>query len=386
MRVERPRVDQISQKRREPFLRFGFSSISFHKGKSNEYNSFSYNSRIDYSIRMSICCCICGLQIIPNDVNMCMDCLRTELGMHGVDERQMELVQCGKCARWHVRQDKWMHFEMESTQLLAMLLRKISGILTSCTILDASWIWTEPHSRRIKINVDVERSVLDNKAQIRHKIIVEFTVKMKQCLECIREATDHSWETCVQIRQRVRVKRSLEAVESMLVQGGYYHLISNMVVAKDGLDLYFKEKQQAERVVEFLSVNFPTKSKLSKKLVSKDGKSNLGNYEYTILLEVAPLCKGDLVMFKKEVMVVHRVTSSIHLVSASSALRLEIQANVYFGKPIQVLLSASQLVPFLVLDINPVQGGLQKVLRMDDEQSQADGNSILAEAEVLYIY
>lgn len=61
---------------------------------------------------MSIRCCLCGLQIAPNDANMCLDCLKTELGMYGVEERQMEAIQCGKCGRWHIRQDRWMPLEM----------------------------------------------------------------------------------------------------------------------------------------------------------------------------------------------------------------------------------------------------------------------------------
>jgi nonsense-mediated mRNA decay protein 3 len=92
-----------------------------------------------------------------------------------------------------------MFFAIESNELLAMFLRKVSSSFVATKIIDASWIWTEPHSRRIKMKIDVERAVLDGKAQIQHTIVVEFTVKMKQCMECIREATDHSWETCVQV-------------------------------------------------------------------------------------------------------------------------------------------------------------------------------------------
>ena len=187
-----------------------------------------------------------------------------------------------------------MSYEPESAELLAMLMRRVSSVLTATKIIDASWIWTEPHSRRMKINVDVERDVLDGKAQIRQKVIVEFTVKMKQCNDCVREALDHSWETLVQVRQRVGHKRNLDSLEQMLIEGGYSEFIQDLTVVKEGIDMYFKERQLAEKVIEFLSANFPTRSKTSKKLVSMDGKSNIAHCEYTVLLEVAPLCKGDL--------------------------------------------------------------------------------------------
>ena len=243
---------------------------------------------------MSISCCLCGLKIAPNDANMCLECLKTELGMHTVEEKQMEAVQCGKCGRWHVRQDRWMSYDHESSELLAMLMRRVSSVLTATKIIDASWIWTEPHSRRMKINVDVERDVLDGKAQIRQKIVVEFIVKMKQCNDCIREAVEHAWETLVQVRQRVGHKRNLDSLEQTLIEGGYYEFIQDIVVVREGIDMYFKERQLAEKVIDFISCNFPTRTKSSKKLVSKDSKSNTAHCEYTIFLEVAPLCKGDL--------------------------------------------------------------------------------------------
>lgn len=268
-----------------------------------------------------------------------------------------------------------------------MLLRKVSTVLSAAKIIDASWIWTEPHSKRIKMNVDVERSVLDGKAQIRQKIIIEFIIKAKQCMECIREATDHSWETCVQIRQRVGSQRGLDALEQMLIAGGYYHLIQDLVLCKEGIDLFFKEKQQADRIVEFLGANFPTRAKASKKLVSKDSKSNVGNYEYTILLEIAPICKGDLVLIGNgsaaELRLVHRVTSNLRFVSPLTALKQDLQSHLYFAKPFTALLTHAQLVSFIVLDINVLKDDNHSEVQTVTESGEESSAFLLAEAEVV---
>ena len=74
----------------------------------------------------------------------------------------------------------------------------------------------------------------------------------------------------------------------------------------------------------------------------------------------------------REVMLVHRVTSSIHLISPVTSARVEVLSNVYFAKPMPVLLSSPHLVPFIVLDITPVSG----------EGECPDPAVILAEAEV----
>ena len=47
----------------------------------------------------------------------------------------------------------------ESAELMALLLKKPRG-LGSVRLVDASFIWTEPHSRRIKIKACVQKEVV----------------------------------------------------------------------------------------------------------------------------------------------------------------------------------------------------------------------------------
>ena len=80
----------------------------------------------------------------------------------------------------------------------------------------------------------------------------------------------------------------------------------------------------------------------------------------------------------REVMLVHRVTSSIHLVSPITSARIEVPSNVYFAKPMPVLLSSPHLVPFVVLDITPASPN--DGLHGGEERSESA--VLLAEAEV----
>lgn len=41
----------------------------------------------------------------------------------------------------------WGHYEHESRELMAMCLKKVNG-LSRLRLIDAQWIWTEPHSKR----------------------------------------------------------------------------------------------------------------------------------------------------------------------------------------------------------------------------------------------
>ena len=89
---------------------------------------------------------------------------------------------------------------MESAGLMSVCLKKIPGLNNGkAKIIDAAWVWTEPHSKRLKISVEFEAGILDDKVKLRQKTIVEFVIKNKQCLQCITEATDHSWGCMIQV-------------------------------------------------------------------------------------------------------------------------------------------------------------------------------------------
>ena len=75
-------------------------------------------------------------------------------------------------------------------------------------------------------------------------------------------------------------------------------------------------------------------------------------------------------------MLVHRVTSSIHLISPITSARIEVPSNVYFAKPLTVLLSSPHLVQFIVLDITPLSSH-------DGTHGEEEHSAVMqAEAEV----
>lgn len=52
----------------------------------------------------------------------------------------------------------WKTAELESSELLAICLKNMKG-LKKIKLLDAKFIWTEPHSRRIKLKLTVQQEV-----------------------------------------------------------------------------------------------------------------------------------------------------------------------------------------------------------------------------------
>ena len=70
--------------------------------------------------------------------------------------------------------------------------------------MDAGFVWTEPHSRRIKVRLTVQQEVL-NATILQQSFVVEFVVEPMLCPNCIRDTVGmDQWNACVQLRRRCR--------------------------------------------------------------------------------------------------------------------------------------------------------------------------------------
>ena len=63
---------------------------------------------------------------------------------------QVTIVYCKSCGRYLVPPKQWIRAELESKELLTFCIKRIKG-LQKVKLIDASFIWTEPHSKRIKV-------------------------------------------------------------------------------------------------------------------------------------------------------------------------------------------------------------------------------------------
>ena len=97
-------------------------------------------------------CCICGVMTPKNAANTCINCLKSQIDITEGIPKELVLHHCRDCNRY--QRPPWTLCEPESAELLALCLKNIKG-LKRVKLLDASFIWTEPHSRRIKIKLTV---------------------------------------------------------------------------------------------------------------------------------------------------------------------------------------------------------------------------------------
>ena len=80
---------------------------------------------------------------------------------------------------------------------MAICLKRLKG-LKEIKLIDASFLWTEPHSKRLKVKLQVQAEVLGG-AILQQTFVVEYTVAYQMCPDCHRtEAKDH-WNCLVQV-------------------------------------------------------------------------------------------------------------------------------------------------------------------------------------------
>ena len=123
---------------------------------------------------------------------------------------------CRGCKRW--LGPPWVKCELESRDLLYMCLKKIPG-LNRVKLIDAAWIWTEAHSKRLRIKLTIQKEVMQ-KAVLQQSVVVEFSERNQQCPECQASYATGMWKSLVQVRQRVPHKRTFLHLEQLILKHG----------------------------------------------------------------------------------------------------------------------------------------------------------------------
>lgn len=259
----------------------------------------------------------------------------------------------------------------------ALCLKKIARPLLKVRLIDASFIWTEPHSRRIKLKVTIQKEVLANTV-LQQTFVLTLTVQTGQCPSCTRLAAKNTWKASVQLRQKVTHKRTFLFLEQLILKHNAHKDTNSIAEKRDGLDFFYTERNNAIKMCEFLASVVPVRCKGSEQLISQDTHNGTANYKFTYSVEIVPICKDDLVAIPRSLArswgnispltICSRVGNSMHLLDPMTLQQTDVTAPVYWRSPFDPLASVSDLVEFIVLDIEP--SGVQR------------GKYVLADAQV----
>ncbi|TCD61077.1 hypothetical protein EIP91_009061 [Steccherinum ochraceum] len=323
-----------------------------------------------------VLCADCGTPIVPNSANLCVACLRNTVDITEGIPKQASVSFCRNCERFLSPPATWAIARPESQELLAICLRKLKG-LSKVRLTEAHFIWTEPHSKRLRVSLTIQKEVLTSTI-LEQVFEIEYLVQHGQCPDCTKLAAKNTWKALVQVRQKVPHKRTFLYLEQLILKHGAQKDTISVKEAKDGLDFFFSSRSHALKMVEFLAGVVPIRSKSSEQLLSTDTHTNTANFKYTYSIEIIPICKDDLVCIPLKLAkqmsnvnplsICSRVGNTLHFLDVATLQSVEITSALYWRTPFESLATVTDLVEFTVLDVEPT--------------NQRKGKWVMADAQV----
>lgn len=124
----------------------------------------------------------------------------------------------------------------------------------------------------------------------------------------------------------------------------------------------------------------------SKKLISHNEQNSTANMKFTILIEIAPVCKDDLVLLPEKLsrklggigplVLCYKISKSINIVDVKTMETFEIDNATYWKYQFGSLMTRSDLVPFVVVNIDKVD------FEVNESKAAKRNKFKLVEAEV----
>lgn len=297
---------------------------------------------------------------------MCVNCIRTQVDITSGITKQVALTWCKLCGRWLQPPKHWFPAELESKELLTHCVRRVRGLGKS-RLVDAAFIWTEPHSMRLKVKMTVQAEVMRG-ALLQQSFVVDYVIERNACPHCVRTNTNpDSWVACVQVRQHVEHKRTFFFLEQLILRHQADEHCVNVKEVHNGIDFYFANRAHASRFVDFLGSVVPTRHRSDKQLVSHNIHTSTYNYKYTFSVEIAPVCKEDAVFLPPKLaaalgnlgplVLVTRVGSGITLTDPATLRSATLDAPTYWRHNFTALIPSRQLKEYMVLDVEDDMNG-----------------------------
>eukprot|EP00916_Digyalum_oweni_P008363 GHVL01014029.1.p1 GENE.GHVL01014029.1~~GHVL01014029.1.p1 ORF type:complete len:376 (-),score=49.51 GHVL01014029.1:1034-2161(-) len=221
----------------------------------------------------------------------------------------------------------------------------------------------------------------------RNTFVIDYVVQATQCDDCKKTYTPHTWNALVQVRQHTDHKRTIYFLEQVIMKHNVHEHVLDIEEKSDGLDFQFASRQHAQTFSDFIQNYFVARTKNSKQLISHDSHNMTYYHKYTILCDLSPICKDDLVLLNKMpgfssklgLLLCDKVTSSIRLVDPFSSQNYDISAVTYWKVPFNSILKRRHLTEFIILDIEKVTNPERP---KNSKKHIPNGKRYLAEAEI----
>ncbi|CAM0885015.1 unnamed protein product [Alopecurus aequalis] len=290
-------------------------------------------------------CCACGVAMTPNAANTCARCLRARVDVTEGAPRHAAVVHCPSCSSYLEPPRRWTRAAPESPELLQLLLRRVQRPLPrhGISLSAAEFIFTEPHSKRLRLRLRLRREVLHGVA-LEQDHAVEFAVHDRLCDACGRARADpDQWCAVVQLRLRASHRRTLLHLEQRLATLGAADSAIRVEATANGLDFFFASRSRA--------AGSRCPRRLPRAGAHRDGEAArvAGQQEQLVPLPEASRSLGGL----GPLVLCIKVTNTLALLDASTHCVVHLGMKEYDRWRFEPVLTSRQLVEYVVLDVEP---------------------------------
>ena len=230
-------------------------------------------------------------------------------------------------------------------------------------LVDAVFVYTEPHSKRLKVKLTIQKEVF-NGAILQQIFVVEYVVQNLFCEACHRKEANDYWTAVVQVRQKATHKKTLFYLEQLIIKHQAHTNTVDIKPKHEGIDFYFDKKDDAVKFVDFLQSVIPCRYTPSQQLISHDTHSNTYKYKFTYSVEVVPVCKDDIMCLPNglakylgnigQLCICLRITNQILLIDPFTLKTAELNEQYYFRNPFRPFATSRQLTNYTVIEVETV--------------------------------
>lgn len=316
-------------------------------------------------------CCKCGIEIQPNLKNICFRCLNNETDILKNIKQSMAIETCRGCQRYFCPPKGWKSFSWGSQDLLIFLLGRNKS-LKGLNIVDSNFIYTEEHSLRMAVEIKIVQDGVEQSC------ILRYNIRNMQCPECTRTESKQFWRAIVQLRQKPHHKRTFLFIEQLILKHKAHLTTSNIKERKDGIDFYYLDRQEAVRMVDFLSNYCGTRVLSSSRLISEDLSNNTANKKFSFSVEILPFCNDDLVYLGPgnslglgEIAIVTKVRSTVIFYDPITHKTSKLHSKQYYAdeSKYKILMRSTNFKKYRVIYSRKVDNGIyEATITADDIQ------------------
>uniref|UniRef100_A0A060T5S4 60S ribosomal export protein NMD3 n=1 Tax=Blastobotrys adeninivorans TaxID=409370 RepID=A0A060T5S4_BLAAD len=311
-----------------------------------------------------IACSNCGKPMSAGSgTTMCNDCIALTVDITEDVQKEGTITFCKNCNRLLIPPSNWIFAPRESRELLGAILKRLRG-LSKLRLMDAKFLWTEPHSRRTKVKVTVQGEAEQfQNTLVQQSFVAEFYEASAQCPDCAKSFTANTWRATIQIRQKVEHKKTFFYLEQLILKNHAHKNTVSIQESREGLDFFYSQRNHALKMTSFLQSVVPVRMKKSEELISQDTHTGAKSYKFTYSIEIVPICKEDLLVLPKplsrslgipsRLCLCYKIGNTVHLIDPVNLQSAELNPTVYWRHEFRPVLSSNSLTEFIVLDIEP---------------------------------